>query len=428
MINLKFQPPQFNNYPPFNYFEKNNDEINFSNKIRDEIVLFMHLPFCMQKCGYCALSSVIRDPAELDPIISAIKKEIDLYSEKLKNRKVVAALLGGGTPSNLRVDQIEDLYGHLYKSFNFTRDAEITVEVRPNTINAEKIIAFKNSGVNRISFGIQTLNLEELRLCGRQNTEELVKNAMDIVKDCGIDNINFDIIAGLPKQTKTSFEETCKIIFGKLKPNHVSLYCLIVHPETAFAHLFKKQPEIFPNDEQKASFYDSFFKTAKKYGYIQTSTENVAINDDNCSHYQRLNWMGYERLALGPEAIGFIGENQYINKSWKNGYLENVDKNIFPSLCSFNLNKEQLLRRRIILGLHNQFLDKSEMSNFYGDDIGIKFKDVLDDLKNNSLITENNQKIELTELGKKYLYQVQISFYEDYLNEGQRGLAGVTKR
>ena len=428
MSDLKFQPPQFNNYPPFDFFKNSKDPVRFENKKQNEIVLFVHIPFCMQKCGYCALSTVIRDPTELEIVIKAIKQEIDLYAEKLNGRKVVAALLGGGTPSNLRVDQINDLYGYLYKMINFSKDAEVTVEVRPNTIDFQKINAFKLAGVNRISFGVQTLNLEELKLCGRQNTEEVLKEAIDIVHEAGVDNINFDIIGGLPKQTKESFQETCSTIFGKLKPNHASLYSLIVHPDTTFAHLFKQQPEIFPDDKTKSEFYDSFFEIAKRFGYVQTSTENVALSDDNCSHYQRLNWQGYERLALGPEAIGYIGGNQYVNKSWKNGYPEDTANGELPMDCSFKLNNEQTIRRRVILGLHNQFLDKAEIVESFGEDVSAKYMIIWDDLKNDGLVIEDEKFIYLTEKGKKYLYQVQIKFYEEYLKEGQRGLAGVTKR
>jgi len=428
MAKLKFLPPQFNNYPPFNYFENSDDKFNFHIKDKKEIVLFMHIPFCMQKCGYCALSSVIRDPQELDPVIQNIKKEIDLYASQIGDRKVIAALLGGGTPSNLTTNQIQDLYGHLHKNINFDQNAEVTVEVRPNTIDEEKIKAFMSAGVNRISFGVQTLIPEELELCGRQNTQEVLHEAMEIVKKCGINNINFDIIGGLPKQTRESFHKTCQIIFEILKPNHVSFYNLIIHPATMFAQLYRQQPEIFPNDALKETFYEDYFKIAKSYGYVQTSTENVAINDKNCSHYQRLNWSGYERLSIGPEAIGFIGNSQYVNKNWKNGYLGKIEKGLFPTECSFQLNQEQLLRRRIILGLHNLCLNKDEIKNSYHEDIGIKYKTIWDNLKQANMVIEDDEFISLTDLGKKYLYEVQVQFYENYLEEGQRGLAGVTKR
>lgn len=416
----KFQPPQFNNYPPFDYFENFLEKPEFEKKQREEIVLFMHLPFCMQKCGYCALSSVIRDPNELEPVIKTIKKEIDLYAEKVADRKVVAALLGGGTPSNLLPEQISDLYGYLYKKINFVPNAEVTVEVRPKTIDEAKIKAFMKAGVNRISFGVQTLIPEELELCGRQNTEEVVKEAMEIVRSCGINNINFDMIAGLPRQTEESLKITCEKVFGNLRPNHVSLYSLIVHPDTAFAQLYKRSPELFADDEMKSKFYDIFFAEAEKYGYVRTSTENVALKDEECSHYQRLNWQGYERLAIGPEAIGFVGGNQYVNKSWKNGYIADVESGNLPVVASCHLNEEQIERRKIILGLHNVSLDKNKISSKYGE--------IWQRLINEGLVKEVDDKFLLTEEGKKYLYQVQIEFYESYLPEAQRGLAGVTKR
>ena len=255
----------------------------------------------------------------------------------------------------------------------------------------------------------------------------MLKDCINMAHEAGLDNINFDIILGLPTQTLDTFKQTCTTIFTDLMPNHVSLYLLIVHPKTGFDMLFGKQSELFPQEDQNSKGYDLFFDCALEHGYVITSAENVARTDDLCSHYQRLNWQGFERLAIGPEAIGFMGKTQYVNLGWKNGYADVVNKGELPLNRSLKISGEQELRRKIILGLHNLFISIKDINNEFGVDIEESFEDQWNELQRRKMIVRGDGQITLTAEGRKYLYFLQTKFYEDGMFELQRGRAGAIR-
>ncbi len=422
---LPFQPPQFNNYPSFTYMRGKKDIIQFGNKIGDECVMYVHLPFCLQKCAYCTLSDLFRSTSELVPVIDSMKREILMMSGRLGDRRIKAVLLGGGTPTNLDVEQINDLYGCLRRSFNFTDDAEVTVEARPESLSREKIEAFKNNGVNRLSFGVQSLDPEELRLCGRKNTADVLLRAMDMSREVGLENINFDFILGLPAQTGETFSQTCETIFGDLRPNHASIYLLMVHPQTGFERLKQASGELFPSLEDNRERYHLFFDIAERNGYIVTSAENVSLKASQYSHYQRLNWNGYERIAIGPDAIGYIGGTQYANLGWKQGYKDEIFQGRFPIDRSMTINDDELLRRRIILGLHNLRLDLSQIDKEYGVDTKNIFAKEFGELERRGLIKVDNSIVELLPEGRKYLFYSQCVFENEGKSDRQRGRAAA---
>ncbi|MCX7748937.1 MAG: coproporphyrinogen III oxidase family protein [Clostridia bacterium] len=426
MMEGKLMSPQFNNYPPHSFMKDFKQPIQYEKHSRKECINYIHVPYCNERCGYCILSSVIRDASKLGKEIELIKKEIDLYSDNIKDREVVAALWGGGTPSLLLPEQIEDLYGHARKKIKFSEHAEITVEVKPGTLNNENIEAFKACGVNRISFGVQTLNEEELKYCNRNNSVDIVYNTMDLAAKHGLNDINFDLLIGIPTQTVESFKTTCEQVFSHLRPNHASLYILIVHPKTYFARLYEKNKEMFAGDETKKRMYDVFFDTAAKYNYTATSPLNVAKNSALRSKYQYYNWKGYERIAIGPEAIGYCGETQYINLSWRDEkYEELLNASELPVKCSYNLSKDELLRRSVILGLQNLELNLEEMNSTYGLDVLNHFDSIWKLLIEKQLIEKKENILHLTPSGRKLLYYIQTLFYDNRIELGQQGIAGV---
>lgn len=425
-MSSKLTSPQFNNYPPTSFMNRYSDVILFAIKERKECINYLHMPYCNRRCGYCILSSVVRDTEKLDKEIDFIMKEIDMYSQHTTDREIVAALWGGGTPSLLSADQVHRVYGHAREKMAFSPNAEITVEMKPDTVTKENLDAFINCGVNRLSFGVQTLNEMELKYCNRENTPKIIFDAIDLATKSGLTNMNFDLMIGLPSQTLETFRETCETIFGSLQPNCCSLYILIVHPKTSFSTLLQNKPELFPHNEEIIRMYYTFFEVAEKHGYVATSTLNVARKPSLKSKYQYYNWLGYERIAIGPEAIGYIGQTQYINYSWRNEeYGEFLKKNKFPIRIGYTLTTEQIIRRWIILGLQNLSIDINVINAAYGINVLNDYREVWGKLKLNNFIKIEGSQINLTHLGKRHLYAIQTMFYEEHVDVAQKGVAGV---
>ncbi|OGG95917.1 hypothetical protein A2V95_00520 [Candidatus Kuenenbacteria bacterium RBG_16_41_7] len=415
--NLRLMPQQFNNYPPIFFMRGHKDVKAIKTTESQHCIFYVHIPFCLQKCTYCVLSSLIKNPKAFENTLGYVEKEIGIIVSQFGRRKIAAAMYGGGTPSNLSSKQIAGLYGKIYKSLNFETGAEITAEIRPATFDLDKLKAFIDCGVNRLSFGVQTLNPTELQYCGRQNTYDVVASSMELAYRAGFNNINFDIIYGLPKQTPASFQETCKQIFAKLKPQHVCLYLLIVHPGAAIANLKKIKPEIFPSERDKQQMFDIFIEIARQHEYINTSVENVAQSNNLFSRYQRLNWQGLERIGVGPEAIGFVNQCQYVNFSYGQKYRQAVGQNRLPIDFSYKLNSEEMLIRKIILGLHNLKIKIDDFEREFSINIEKKFSKQWEYLKKNNFIVKNGKEITLSDKGMKFFFFVQSQFFSDEIRE-----------
>src|SRR3989344_3016369 len=373
--NLRLMPQQFNNYPP-NFFMRGHKDVKAIKTTESQhCIFYVHIPFCLQKCTYCVLSSLIKNPKAFENTLGYVEKEIGIIVSQFGRRKIAAAMYGGGTPSNLSSKQIAGLYGKIYKSLNFETGAEITAEIRPATFDLDKLKAFINCGVNRLSFGVQTLNPTELQYCGRQNTYDVVASSMELAYRAGFNNINFDIIYGLPKQTPASFQETCKQIFA------------------------------------------IFIEIARQHEYINTSVENVAQSNNLFSRYQRLNWQGLERIGVGPEAIGFVNQCQYVNFSYGQKYRQAVGQNRLPIDFSYKLNSEEMLIRKIILGLHNLKIKIDDFEREFSINIEKKFSKQWEYLKKNNFIVKNGKEITLSDKGMKFFFFVQSQFFSDEIRE-----------
>lgn len=419
--------PQFLNYPSFETIKKYRDNVDFESHISDRNILYHRFPFCKQKCTYCTFSSLVSDVRIYDGIIDNLKKEINLHIKHLSTRTFSAAFLGGGTPTNLSSEQLADLYGLLLGGLKFMTGKEITIEARPGTIVEDKMKLLKTLGVNRVNLGIQSLNSKELRYCGRLDTLEFIKGDICFLKDMRM-KVNLDLIIGLPGQTRASFVETCKQVFMELKPSQVSVSVLMLHPHTPVHLLFQKNRNLFVTEEMRKLMFDDYVSIAEANGYEFLSAWNATKAGDGLSVYLKGNWIGYDRYAIGPDAVGFINEVQYINKSWNDGYQDDVNLNKMPIKYSKQNTFEEKIRRYIILSLQVCYLNIKYIRDTYGIDISEKFKSEITDLISEGYLILKDQMILVTPLGKKYLYYVQSKFFDDYVDKKQYGRAGCSSK
>ena len=198
-----------------------------------ELELYVHIPFCVQKCAYCDFLSAPANDAGKAEYVDALKKEIQRHREIALSYQVSSVFVGGGTPSILSYEQMEEIFQMLRQVFTIDTDAEITIEANPGTVTEEKLEGWKRAGINRISFGLQSVNNEELNMLGRIHTYEAFRESYDMARRAGFDNINVDLISAIPGQTVKSWENTLRTV-AELHPEHISAYSLIIEEGTRF--------------------------------------------------------------------------------------------------------------------------------------------------------------------------------------------------
>jgi len=216
-----------------------------------KVALYIHIPFCKQKCLYCDFPSYSHKEEFMDKYIEALNKEI---LEKTKKYKIESLFIGGGTPSYLNNKNLKSLLNTINK-LDFIENAEKTIECNPGTINKEKLEIILNGGINRISFGLQSANNEILKKIGRIHTYEEFKENYILARKIGFKNINIDMMFGLPNQNLNIWLESLKEVV-ELNPDHISSYSLIIEEKTPFYSLYNKDLLDLPSEEEERKMYE----------------------------------------------------------------------------------------------------------------------------------------------------------------------------
>ncbi len=267
------------------------------------IGLYIHIPWCIQKCPYCDFNShVINDdqaPEQIyiDALLDDLCKDLTLLNEP---RIISSIFIGGGTPSLFSPQSFERLLSEVEKLIPFQENLEITLEANPSTFESEKFIAFRNIGINRLSIGIQSFNNSHLNALGRIHSAEEAISAVEIAHKAGFYNINLDLMFGLPQQTNQQMQHDIETAIG-LQPNHISFYQLTLEPNT----FFYKYPPPLPEHDQIYLGQKKCQQLLAKAGYLQYEISAYAKNKIHCQH--NLNyWQFGDYLGIGAGAHGKI--------------------------------------------------------------------------------------------------------------------------
>jgi oxygen-independent coproporphyrinogen-3 oxidase len=294
-----------------------------------ELELYIHVPFCIKKCAYCDFLSGPQDERTIENYVERLLDEICAYSSNMevtKNYQVSTVFLGGGTPSVLSANQMERIFDALNRTFDIVSDAEITIEANPGTVTREKLEAYKKCGINRISFGLQSTNNEELKLLGRIHTYEEFLESYQLTRECGFDNINVDLISAIPKQTVESWEKTLSEVIA-LSPEHISAYSLIVEDGTPFAKMYGEgcpREHDLPSEEEERIIYYRTEELIEKAGYHRYEISNYAREGKECRHNLGY-WERKEYLGIGLGAASLIDNTRFKNTDELLYYMEHTD-------------------------------------------------------------------------------------------------------
>ena len=287
--------------------------------MRESLGIYIHIPFCVRKCKYCDFLS---GPATKDvqkDYVGKLLEEIDNDKELLKSRKTDTIFFGGGTPSSIDEQDIVRILEKIKAYGNVSADAEISIEANPGTVTEQKLYAWKNAGINRISFGLQSADNKELKCLGRIHTwEEFVEN-YQMARKCGFENINVDLMSALPGQSVESWKETMEQVTA-LEPEHISAYSLIIEEGTPFFDAYAEHPELLPKEEEERQmYYDTKAFLASK-GYERYEISNYAKPGFECRHNLSY-WDRVDYLGLGLGAASLLGNVRKSNQIEMKEYL-----------------------------------------------------------------------------------------------------------
>ncbi|MFZ1043427.1 MAG: radical SAM family heme chaperone HemW [Anaerolineales bacterium] len=274
--------------------------------------LYFHIPFCIHRCAYCDFNTYAGQEDSIPAYVDALCTEIEFIGQRFPDgNKVHTVFFGGGTPSLLSPNQFDSIFHSIRKYFELTEDAEITIEANPGTVSFEQLQKLRAIGINRISFGVQSADSEELRMLERAHDFFDVINSVSWARSAGFENINLDLIYGLPEQTLQTWQTTVKRILD-LNPNHISAYALTLEHGTPFGRWSKRGLLPLPDSDLAADMYEWASEVFESSGYIQYEISNWAKPNRKCIHNLQY-WRGLPYLGLGAGAHGYTNGFRYSN-------------------------------------------------------------------------------------------------------------------
>lgn len=319
---------------------------------------YIHIPFCKKKCFYCSFTSY-ECPDYIDFYIGVLLKEIKYF---YKNETLKTLYIGGGTPSLLKIEDIQKILG----CFVLTENTEITIEANPDSVDKKYLSELIHSGVNRLSLGVQSFDDKILKNIGRIHNAERAKEAVENARNAGFKNISLDFIYGLPNQTLKIFQNTIKEAL-RLNPEHISLYGLKIEDGSIFA---KKKPANLADEDLQADMFVYVTNLIKEFGYQHYEFSNFSRKGFESRH--NLNyWNNAEYYGFGTAAHGYVNGSRYENAA----NLEDYIKNPLSKLSEHKLSKDEQLEEEIFLGFRRCCgINKNEINEKYSIDFDSKYK------------------------------------------------------
>ncbi|HPC86659.1 MAG TPA: radical SAM family heme chaperone HemW [Smithellaceae bacterium] len=345
--------------------------------------LYIHIPFCLSKCGYCSFYSVA-SPELIPEFIKAVSQEMAFYEKSFQSFDTI--YLGGGTPSLLSMQQIDDLLKSAKDHFNIDRQAEITMEVNPGDVSAEYFQQLRKRGINRLNIGIQSFNDSLLKFLGRRHSAGEAVCAIDAARTAGFGNIGLDLIYGVYGQDMKTWKETLNKALSFL-PEHLSCYQLSPGEKTPLFARCRSDGLRLPTENEALDFFLTTSKILTDAGYIHYEVSNFARTDALKSKHNMKYWRHIPYLGLGPAAHSFCDRRRWWNKADVKAYLKAVGKGKKPQDKSESLSMEQLALEALFLSMRTKDgIHLRQYKNRYGSDLLVEKKPILDVLIHNKLV------------------------------------------
>ena len=369
--------------------------------MKKELELYIHIPFCIRKCAYCDFLSGPADEETIARYVEALKIEIQSQNELAKDYIVTSIFFGGGTPSILSGTQMRMLMRVLSRVFEVSVDAEISMEANPGTVTKRKLKAYRNAGINRISFGLQSTNDKELKVLGRIHTYKEFLRSFTLARECGFDNINVDLISAIPNQTVESWETSVRNIL-KLEPEHISAYSLIVEEGTPFYEAYGEGApleELLPSEEDERLMYQRTEELLEEAGYHRYEISNYAKEGKECRHNLGY-WERKEYLGLGLGSSSLIRNARFKNCDDLELYMEHSDDILQIREIDGALTKEEQMEEFVFLGMRKmQGISLRKFQETFGKSLEECYGEGIERMKSENLVEEQEEMLRLTKKG-----------------------------
>ena len=369
---------------------------------KNEIGIYIHIPFCMKKCFYCDFVSYANKEDMIEKYIKALEKEIKIKAEENKLLKINTIYIGGGTPSFIESKHIVYIINAIKESFNVKENAEITIEVNPRTVTKNKLEDYIKCGINRISIGLQTTNNELLKQIGRIHTYEQFLETYNLIRMVGFNNINVDLMLALPNQTIKDLEDSLnKVIM--LKPEHISVYSLILEEKTKLYDLVESGKLELLDENIEREMYWKVKNVLEQNGYKHYEISNFAKQGYESKH--NLNcWNQEEYLGIGLAAHSYLHSKRYSNTENLEQYINKLldEEGIKNDIVT--VHEEQTLEDKqkeyMLLGLRKiEGVKISDFKNKFVQNPIYVCRKELDKLVKEDLIQVEDNNIKLTKKG-----------------------------
>ena len=283
--------------------------------------IYIHIPFCKSKCAYCNFFSLASEK-KIDEYVVALKKEITARNQYLGDEKVRTIYFGGGTPSLLKTNHIEEILTLLHKNFDIIPNPEITLELNPDTIDKEKMTSLKKIGVNRMSVGIQSFHDDDLKYLGRQHNSRHALQVIDDLNSVGFDKLTLDLIYGMPTLTEEKWNKNLDIFFST-GISHLSAYALTVEPKTILGQKIGKGILQDVDEDVTVRHYEILVQRTKEHDFEHYEISNFARHGCRSQH-NSIYWNDVKYLGLGPSAHSYDGNSRQWNVANLTQYIQLV--------------------------------------------------------------------------------------------------------
>ncbi len=358
--------------------------------------VYIHIPFCTTKCYYCAFNTYSFHKEQAKAYLDALRIEMALYAPQTSPLKTI--FIGGGTPSILSANSLDQLFTDIHRHFHVSVDAEITVECNPGTVDSEKLSVMKNAGVNRLSLGLQAMQDEMLCRLGRIHTVKEFLHSYNLVREHGYDNINIDLISALPKQTMEAWQHTLRETIS-LEPEHISNYNLVMEESTLFYDWWKAGELVLPSEDTEASMFQWTIETLTSHGYTHYEICNFSLPNRESKH-NLVYWNKQEYIGLGVGASGYVDGMRYTNIRGIPSYIEVLHQHNKPISETERLTGNAEKSETLMLALRKRKgICLATYERRFGEELDVVFGEFIQKWMDLGLLEKNGTHLRFTQRG-----------------------------
>ena len=383
--------------------------------MKKEFGLYIHIPFCRQKCFYCDFPSFAGREKKIDKYLQALEQEFALLRQRLYQKDNVrdteskfaprTIYIGGGTPTALNAHQMKKLLKIVQKYVSVGEAEEFTVEMNPGTVDREKLLLLQQAGVNRLSVGVQSFDDHCLQKIGRIHTAQDAVNTIELAHNLGFDNISLDLIYGLPQQDREILTKSVERALT-LPVQHISIYGLQLEEGTAFQRMADMGKLQLPTDELVETMYDYIVEKLPEAGYQRYEISNYALPGYESKHNLSY-WQDVDYLGLGSGAHSYWQGTRYENPRGIDDYISVLEAGRLPATLEEQVDRQAHMEEYCFLGLRTAAgIDKNLFQQKFGVDLFTVYGRTIEKLVAQDLLQHTASGIALTTLGMKYGNQV----------------------